>query len=81
MERATSLFLCNGVVFTSWGIFRYAFTVKITCFVFFADFCFADRFEDEFDSSLRNFRFSAYEEDVREESSYSRFYSVLLLFA
>ena len=29
------------------------------CFVFFAEFPFADRFEDEFDFSLRDFRFSA----------------------
>ena len=34
------------------------------CFVFYADFCFPDRFEDEFDSSLCEFHFSAYKEDV-----------------
>ena len=42
-------------------------------------FFFADRFEDEIDSSRRDFRFSTGEEDVRG-SSYRRFSSRLPLF-
>ena len=48
-------------------------------FFCFADFFFADRFEDEIDSSRRDFRFSTGEEDVRG-SSYRRFSTELLLF-
>ena len=48
-------------------------------FFCFADFFFADRFEDEIDSSRRDFSFSTGEEDVRG-SSYRRFSSELLLF-
>ena len=48
-------------------------------FFCFEDFFFADRFEDEIDSSRRDFRFSRGEEDVRG-SSYRRFSSELLLF-
>ena len=59
-----SLFSCKGV-FTSRVIFRQ---------------CFADRFADELDSSLRDFRFSVDEEDVRS-SPYCRFSSELLLSA
>ena len=48
-------------------------------FFCFADFFFADRFEDEIDSSRRDFRFSTGEEDV-QGSLYRRFSSELLLF-
>ena len=48
-------------------------------FFCFADFFFGDRFEDEIDSSRRNFRFSTGEEDVRG-SSFRRFSSELLFF-
>ena len=48
-------------------------------FFCFADFFFADRFEDEIDFARRDFRFSTGEEDVRG-SSYRRFSSELLLF-
>ena len=37
-------------------------------FGFFVDFCFVQRFEDEFDSSLHDFRFSADEEDARRRA-------------
>ena len=63
-----SLALClqniHEVSSSSWSSSR----VCEACFFCFADVFFIDRFEDEFDSLRRDFRFSTVEEDVRGSS-------------